>query len=136
MKGKHTFSSAISKFGKKAVVAADKVRRASIIELTNLIILATPVDTGRLRGNWHTMLNAPYPGASERKDKTGREAMAEVLANLGSLADVVYFVNNLPYVEPIEFDGHSAQAPDGMLRKNVARWKEIVAAKAKGYSDV
>jgi hypothetical protein len=43
--------------------------------------------------------------------------------------------NNLPYVEPIEYEDHSAQAIGGMVRKNVPRWGEIVAAKAKGYSD-
>ena len=37
-----------------------------------------------------------------RDDPSGAAALAEAMANLGSLADVVWFTNNLPYAERIE----------------------------------
>jgi hypothetical protein len=57
----------------------------------------------------------------------------EALANLGSMVDVVYMTNSLPYAEKIEYEGYSRQAPQGMLRANVAKWQRIVKAKAKAY---
>lgn len=113
----------------------DKVRRASILELFSLVILATPVELGGLRGAWQTSINSPKLGKIDRKDPTGSMAIAEVLANMGALVDVVYMSNTMPYAARIEFDEWSAQAPKGMMRLNALRWQEIVAAKAKGYSD-
>lgn len=46
----------------------------------------------------------------------------------------MFFTNNLPYAERIEYDGWSRfKAPQGMVRKNVVRWDDIVAAKAREY---
>ena len=45
------FESQLRGFGVKALDKVDKVRRASVLELFKLVIMATPVDTGRLRGN-------------------------------------------------------------------------------------
>ncbi|URA07002.1 virion structural protein [Xanthomonas phage Elanor] len=96
--------------------------------------MSTPVDTGRLRGNWQTTINSPATAAIGRNDPSGGAAMAEAVANLGSLVDVVWFSNNLPYVQTIEYDGHSRQAPEGMVRRHLAAWQRIVSAKAKAFS--
>lgn len=130
---RRSFTLAIERWGADTLIKIDKVRRASILELFNLVIDGTPVDTGMLRGNWQTSVNAPTTGAIDREDKPGAAAKAEALANLGSLVDVVYMVNSLPYVERIEYEGYSAQAPEGMVRKNALRWQAIVEAKAKEY---
>lgn len=127
------FAAAVEKFGKETLVKVDRVRRASIVELFNLVILSTPVDTGRLRGNWQTSINAPILSDTERADKSGAIAQAEALANLGALVDVVFMTNNLPYAARIEYEDYSAQAPGGMVRKAVLRWEEIVEKKAKAY---
>lgn len=126
------FERAVERFGIEALVRVDKVRRASILELFSLVIDETPVDTGRLRGNWQTSLNSPIMGTTDRLDRGGNAAKAEALANLGALVDIVFMSNNLPYAERIEYEGYSRQAPAGMVRKNVARWPRIVKAKAEG----
>lgn len=128
------FEAQLRGFGIKALDQVDKVRRASVLELFKLVIFATPVDTGRLRGNWQTTINSPASAAIGRDDPGGAAAMAEAVANLGSLTDVVWFTNNLPYAERIEYDGWSRQAPEGMVRRHVASWKRIVAAKARAFS--
>lgn len=120
-------------FGIKTLDVLDKVRRASVLELFKLVIESTPVDTGRLRGNWQATINTPATAAIDRDDASGSLALAQAVANLGSLVDVVWFTNNLPYAESIEY-GHSRQAPEGMLRRHVASWKRIVDAKAKFFS--
>ncbi len=131
--GGAAFQAIVKKFGVDALDKVDKVRRASVLELFKLVILATPVDTGRLRGNWQTTINSPATGVRDKDDPTGGISVAEALANLGSLLDVVWMVNNLPYAERVEYDGWSKQAPEGMVRTHVAKWQRIVAAKAKAF---
>jgi hypothetical protein len=124
------FTSAVRAHGINALKRVDRIRRASALEVMKLIIYATPVDTGRARGNWQISLNAPMTVVTGRDDRGGGAVMAEAMANLGSLTDVVWMTNNLPYIKKLEYDGHSQQAPNGMFRKAVARWDEIVTAKA------
>lgn len=126
-----SFKSQLKGFGIVTLEKVDRVRRASVLELFKLVIFATPVDTGRLRGNWQTTINSP---ATEAVGRTGGDvSLAEAMANLGALVDVVWFTNNLPYAERIEYDGWSGQAPEGMVRRHVSQWQKIVAAKAKAY---
>jgi len=56
---------------------------------------------------------------------------AEVL-NLKA-GQVIYLVNNLPYAIPLEY-GHSSQAPGGMVRLTVQKWRPIVDAVARELS--
>lgn len=100
------------------------------------IVMLTPVDTGRARGNWSFTRNNPsrdvdldkeYPG--ETRDARGAAAVRDVMAKSRAEIDriepfsVAYFVNNLPYIEALE-DGHSQQARSmvkatvNMLRAN------------------
>jgi len=126
-----TFKNEIKAFVNLSMQQVDAVRRASILGLFVSIIRATPVDTGRLRANWLTNVGQPGDGSSEATDPTGAAAIARVSQNMGGLNDVVYFNNNLPYAERIEYDGWSAQAPEGMVRVNVARWQKIVEQAAE-----
>lgn len=119
---------------KKALDKLDKTRRASALELFRLIILSTPVDNGMLINNWRTQISRPNTDTREVASSAGADSLAEAQQNLGRLEDTVFFTNNLPYAYRIEFDGWSRyKAPQGMVRKNVARWDQIVAAKAKEY---
>lgn len=80
---------------------------------------------GRLRGNWQISSNAPAEGTLEVIDPTGQKTLAKVqqlVLGLDFKDDIeVYLTNNLPYAYRIEFDGHSGQAPEGMVRKNIIR---------------
>ena len=129
------FESDLRAFGIKTEATFDKVRRASILELFKLIIYSTPVDSGRLRGNWQTAVNDPAGVAIDRDDKNGALALAEAMANLGGMLDTVWFTNNLPYAERIEYDGWSYKEPEGMVRKHLAQWQRIVRAKARYFAN-
>jgi len=128
------FEAQLRGFGIKTMRQVDQVRRASALELFRLVIFATPVDSGRLRGNWQTTINSAATGERATDDPTGGMALAEAMANLGGLTDVVWFVNNLPYAERIEYEGWSRQAPEGMVRRHLAQWQRIVTAKAKAVA--
>ena len=90
------------------------------IELDTRIVLGTPVDEGRARGNWFPTLNSPSTVTSDNTDKSGAAAIAAVqsTAKGSKLGDTIWMSNNLPYILPLE-NGHSGQAPEGMVDLNL-----------------
>lgn len=109
------------RFGRVTEEQARTIFQKIVLELDSRIVLSTPVDTGRARGNWFPSTGSPTnqvdPDAS---DKSGAAAIAAVNALAGSLelGDVAWFTNNLPYILPLE-NGHSDQAPIGMVDINL-----------------
>lgn len=124
-----SFSAQIEKFGKDASARVQQVRRGVVLKLFSAVILDTPVDTGRLRGNWQVSANQPVKNEIDREDKSGRAPIAEVeRAAKESDGDTPLFLsNNLPYAGRIEFEGYShTKAPEGMVRRNVARFGRLI----------
>tara|TARA_R110001599_G_scaffold339851_1_gene559709 strand:- start:9868 stop:10260 length:393 start_codon:yes stop_codon:yes gene_type:complete len=122
-----SFAEDLAKASVLVLQEADEDRKAITIKLFNSVILDTPVDTGRARGNWQCTQNSPAPGETDRQDRSGSLAQNEVLeVILSSQTDsAVYLTNNLPYAQKLEF-GYSGQAPEGMVRKNMARIQQIL----------
>jgi hypothetical protein len=79
-------------------------------------VQASPVDTGRFKGNWQVTYGVPAASVRDILDKSGAVSGAEV-AKVMSLpaGGVVYLANNLPYAQRLEY-GWSKQAPAGMVR--------------------
>lgn len=124
-----SFSSIIANFERKSLEQADQIRRAAILKLFGMIVTATPVDEGLLRGNWQTNTTAPKLSPIELRPEAA--VTEEIKANLGTLKDSVFFSNSLPYANRIEYEGWSAFAKDGMVRSNVVHWERIVKDVAK-----
>jgi hypothetical protein len=93
------------------------IRRAAVAADTALV-MTTPVDTGRARGNWNvsvgriddTVYSSNFPGPSE--------ALAQGQMTIGKWklgSGVIFIANSLPYIQRLE-DGYSAQAPSGMVQ--------------------
>jgi len=93
----------------------DNKIRAATSEVFKNIILMTPVDTGRARGNWQCTIGAPFVGQDDSGDVSKMHGI--VPRRAGS---VVYLTNNVPYIGRLEYDAHSRQAPNGMVRVSVA----------------
>lgn len=110
-----------------------KVIKESVKELLIDIIDATPVDTGLLKGNWQTSLNAPISDKLEDTSSSGSTPKQLSARALGQykLGQTIYFVNNLDYANVIEFGQHSQQAPYGMVRVNIARFQTILDSNSK-----
>lgn len=105
-----------------------KVIAKASTELFSNIIDSTPVDTGRLRGHWHTSIGTPNSSIDIRLDPSGSQAKSEVIDVLSkyTLKQDIYFTNTAPYVERIEFGSWSDQAPAGMVRVNLLGFKAIL----------
>lgn len=84
-------------------------------EVLQLILLASPVDTGRFRGNNIVSIGAPVYTASAEADPKSDETFARGLSVMTGLEPYtqVFIQNNLVYAVPLE-DGHSKQAPAGI----------------------
>ena len=101
-----------------------KVYRIAVMETTKDIIMDTPVDEGRLRGNWQVGVNYQPSSQLEMLDRTGMATIGRITAIITLLQydQKLVFCNNLPYAIPIEY-GHSREkAPQGMVRRNIANW--------------
>ncbi|MBF8729777.1 HK97 gp10 family phage protein [Pseudomonas guariconensis] len=99
------------------VVEEALTQRVRVIALAmlNEIVLRSPVDTGRFRGNNIVSVGAPVYTSSVNVDPTGSETIQEGVRVMTGLEPYtqVFIQNNLPYAVPLE-DGHSQQAPAGI----------------------
>lgn len=134
-----SFAVDVSKFGALTAEKIDLATRKIALDLFGRVIMRTPVDTGRLRGNWQTGVDALPSGDTDRLD-SGPVAQSGQNAAIASKAyaeaadtitrarrgAVFYLANNLPYAPVIEYEGHSPQAPGGMVRISLLEAESIL----------
>lgn len=88
------------------------------IALTALrgVVLKSPVDTGRFRGNWNVGIGSIDYSTTENIDKGGGDTIAQGAGRVSGAGtyDVIWITNNLPYANRLE-NGWSKQAPAGMV---------------------
>ncbi len=87
------------------------VQKKMALETLRRIVMKTPVDTGRARGNWQTTIDT-VPDAEKFSGNPVGDGANIITASQPFVA--IYISNNLPYIERLE-DGYSAQAPNGMV---------------------
>lgn len=114
------FAIDLKRFGRVTREQAQTIFQKIAIDLDTRVVLGTPVDEGRARGNWYPSLNAPSSEVSDRTDKSGSAAIAAAtsVASSAKLGDTIWLTNNLPYILPLE-NGWSGQAPEGMVDINL-----------------
>ena len=128
-----SFENDLKVFNKRTLKKAEVVKRKSALDLFSAIVFETPADKGVLRNNWFASIGAPSTALSTSGDIGGNATVARIksaVANADLKQDIL-LTNNLPYAVPIEFDGHSHKAPQGMVRVNTLRWSSIVAVNIK-----
>lgn len=127
-----TFALDVARFVEKVGEQAEMAVKKATIDLFSDVVRATPVDTGRAKGNWQPTIGAPAAGQTAALDPSGGGAMSEIVSTVsaGEMGQTFYLSNNLPYIERLEYGSHSKQAPNGMVRLNVQRWQAIIDAAA------
>lgn len=124
------FMRAFDKMVERTEQNADQAFRAMCLQLFSGIVVRTPVKTGRLIGNWQIGIDQPETG---ELDRTGDPSDSE-LPKLNQISgySVVYYTNNLPYAERIEFDGWSKiKAPAGMVRVTLTEFESALRKAAQ-----
>jgi len=146
------FSVPISKIAAAVTEDVERTTRAIAFEVFQRIIYRTPVDEGRARGNWQIALSNRKDDVLEVTDTSGGATVAagaqDVSAYKGGMS--IHISNNLVYINSLEFgrkewaespmsdnlyaaykntkltqDGHSKQAPYGMVRITLRELPEI-----------
>lgn len=101
----------------------EEVRATSLVLLRDVVI-ATPVDTGRARGNWVIGVTTPVIEQFDNFDKTGGETIRRGATRIGDARAIKYptinLTNSLPYVTRLN-QGWSQQAPAMFVESAIIR---------------
>ncbi|WP_026641119.1 hypothetical protein [Bordetella petrii] len=126
-----TFSADIAKFVAQAKGNIDEAARRATILLAQGVILKSPVDTGRFRGNWMFAVGAVPRQTVTTTDPSGQTTMARLINEIWptGAGGVTYLSNNLPYAVRLE-NGWSKQAPQGMVRLTAQEFQAYVSKAA------
>jgi len=112
------------------------------LSLLRRVVLRTPVGNpdlwkspppkgyvgGRARGNWQVAINGQTnEEETGQRDRNGGPTIGDGAAMIDGAtgADVssIHIFNNVPYIVPLE-EGHSTQAPHGMLGLSILELRE------------
>lgn len=123
-----SFAQDISRFIDKTDAKMDTAVRKVSLELFSRVILKSPVDTGRFRGNWQVAIGAAPSGTLSLDDASGTATISKAAGQTAGVkaGDVIYLANNLPYAKSLE-DGSSGQAPAGMVALTVQQFQSIAS---------
>lgn len=147
-----------NEFARKTLERADKLIRAVGIKTFSAVIRDTPVGDpdlwkntkkdskgrgkgpagyvgGRLRANWNCSLGAADTGTSESTNHQGAIPAMTKTCEDADRKDTLWLSNSLPYAGRIEYEGHSRQAPEGMVRRNVTRIKRIISSELRNLKN-
>lgn len=116
-------------------IAKRKVESETLRVLTRVamvanqtLVYATPVDTGRARGNWFVGLDSPVTQKQENNfDPTGASTVGQnnsIINSNKKAFRTIYISNNLGYIEALN-KGHSKQAPPGYVEKMVQAARQV-----------
>lgn len=129
------FNIDLSNFNIQTQKQATQIFKKITLDLDQAVVLDTPVDTGRARGNWFPSINAPSTENNRDKRRYSQKGVSvinRVREKLGStkLGDTFWLTNNTEYILKLEngMPGGSKQAPRGMVDKNV----QMIQAKFGG----
>lgn len=141
-----SFEQDLRAFANKTNRKANLIVKKIVIDVGTSLVLKTPVGDptywkskpppgyvgGRARGNWQYALDAPAIVEFNRIDKDGSATINHLTSNIGDKAAgrVHYITNTLAYIERLE-DGHSRQAPHGMIKLTMTEFQPIVARVAR-----
>jgi len=129
-----SFSADVKRFSDKARIAAERIVRETEIDLYSAVIMQTPVKEGLARGNWFFESGAESTRITDSTDKDGGRTVAAMKSDASAalFPRKAYLTNNLPYAIPLE-EGHSANAPAGMVRINAKRAAALLRAKVREH---
>lgn len=119
-----------AKFG----VDMDALARQTVQQLSENVVVDTPVDTGFLRASWQPSLGSPSPGKGS--PMAAEAAAGKVMAEVGIVAssmkagDTYYMVNNAEYAPHVEF-GTSQMQGRYFVTDNMKRARNVVQKIAK-----
>lgn len=113
------FTGAIDAWCSAAGGALEDVVKMTCEDILKDLVMGSPVDTGRFRGNWQITFNQAPLYAINAYDQSGGKTIQNGSANIALFAKgtgitSIWFSNMLIYANALEY-GHSKQAPNGVM---------------------
>lgn len=115
------FGKRISEIARGIVKNVEKTVRKAALVFDQVVVLATPVDTGRARANWIATIAVPANFSKTEVDPGGQTTIAQAAAVIKSYklgSGGIFITNNVAYIVPLE-EGSSQQAPNGMTKQGL-----------------
>lgn len=141
-----TFTLELEAFADKAKGAVDGIVGSSVAEIARRLDERSPVGDasywkskppkgyvgGRFRGNWQLGVGTIPVAETGRIDPSGGATLGAIITEIPTEAagKVFWLANNVPYAQPIE-DGHSRQAPTGLVGLTALEFPSIVEQAAE-----
>lgn len=135
------FAEDINKFVVKCKDNSNAVVRKTVFDIGTSLIQKSPVGNpelwahpappgysgGHFRANWQLGIGSLPSGTLDMKDKSGNVTIKAIGGSIPKdAAGLAYFIaNNLPYAQALE-DGHSSQAPYGMVALTQVEFQDII----------
>jgi len=115
-------------FAEKTKADMETVVRKTAFSLGESMVVMSPVDTGRFRGNWQYGADTINTSTGGADDKSGRTALNRIQAGIRGWkpGQTIWLTNSLPYGPRLEA-GWSKQSPAGMVRVSVANYQQYIA---------
>jgi len=143
------FAVQLRSFGDKAIDNAETVVRKTGLDILGGVVRRKPVGNpavwqnpssappgytgGRARANWQMTIGTPASGTIESTDQGRAMRNAPTVLRRVRGDASIYITNNLPYIGELE-DGHSGQAPRGMVKVTLREFEGIVEHNARGMA--
>ena len=131
----------LRRFRGNVLAAQDTLVREAIGQAALSLILKSPVGDpsiwknkapkgyveGRFRANWQIGVGSLNAVTTEDRDVDGGPTLDKIVGSIPTDAagKVYYLSNSLPYAIPLE-NGHSTQAPLGMVTLTAIEWPQFV----------
>ena len=129
LKGRNNVDKAIE----QTVVNVNRDLRGVYLSGLKAMIKQSPVDEGRAKNNWFLTIGVPSSEATTSKSDSGTNSISQASGMPKNiLGKKLFFTNNLPYIETLEYGGYpdpnngnktrggfSKQAPTGWVRKTL-----------------
>lgn len=114
------FTKRIKALAGRIGVNVNKTVIQTAVAVQQTVVLATPVDTGRARGNWQLNVGSRITDEIERLDQGGSATIAENATKAVTRREGqnIFISNNVNYIGFLN-EGSSAQAPAGFVEMAV-----------------
>lgn len=120
--GLEQFARRIRFRGQNVLRGGERMLREAALRVLTQVVISTPVDTGRARGNWQVSVGSPISAEIKRLDKVGNSTIAAGNTTIGTArsGDTIWIANNVPYIGRLN-DGYSSQAPANFVELAIQR---------------
>lgn len=140
-KGLEQFNTDMQRFVEEIEIDTLTAQRKIALDVLAGVVLATPVDTGRARGNWQVTINKAPSGSllsgkssGRSSDKKGQRTIQKGAGRIERLRTYgrIYISNNVPYIRILNDGGFVPKNPGPTRDRRKGRRGRVLVR--DGYS--